>query len=75
MKKKQSFEEMLDELNGMIARLSDDDTPLEEALKLYAQAAEKIAACSGVLEHAKVQIEEIGKTMEQQTEGGRDEEL
>lgn len=68
MKAKPSFEAMMDELDGIIARLSDTDTPLEEALKLYADAAAKIAACGAVLEGARVQIEEIGKTLHPRAE-------
>ena len=67
--KKQSFEEMLAELEETIARLGDEDTPLEEALALYAKAAQKISACSRVLEEARVQVEEIGKTLAPNAEG------
>lgn len=79
MKKKQSFEEMLEELDQIVVQLSDEQTPLEKAIKLYAEAAGKIAACSAVLEDAKVRVEEIGKTMiaqkEQDVQGEPDEEI
>jgi len=73
MKKKQSFEEMLEELNDTVDQLSDEETPLEDALNLYAGAAEKIAACSAVLQNAKVRVAEITKTMTPQDEGAEDE--
>ena len=74
MKKQQSFEEMLEELNHPVDRLSDEDTPLEDALNLYAGAAEKIAACSAVLQNAKVRVAEITKTMAPQ-EGVAEDEI
>ncbi len=74
MKKKQSFEEMLEELDDIVAQLSDEQTPLETALKLYAEAAQKIAACSTVLEDAKVRVEEIGKKMTEKTQEGQEEQ-
>lgn len=69
MKKTQSFEEMLDELNSIVDKLSDEETPLEESLNLYAQAAEKIAACRSVLANAKIRVEEIEQTIVQGAEG------
>ncbi len=74
MKKKQSFEEMLEELDGIVAQLSDEQVPLETALDLYAQAAKKIAACSAVLEDAKVRVEEIGKTMTEKAQDAQGED-
>ena len=74
MKKKQSFEEMLEELDDIVAQLSDEQTPLETALKLYAEAAQKIAAFSTVLEDAKVRVEEIGKKMTEKTQEEQEEQ-
>ena len=74
MKKKQSFEEMLEELDDIVAQLSDEQTPLETALKLYAEAAQKIAACSTVLEDGKVRVEEIGKKMTEKTQEEQEEQ-
>lgn len=74
MKKKQNFEEMLAELNAIVDKLSDEETPLEDSLNLYAQAAEKIAACRTVLANAELRIEEIEQTMAQNVEGGQNEE-
>ena len=74
VKKKQSFEEMLEELDDIVAQLSDEQTPLETALKLYAEAAQKIAACSTVLEDAKVRVEEIGKKMTEKTQEEQEEQ-
>ena len=52
----------------------DAETPLEDSLNLYAQAAEKIAACRTVLANAELRIEEIEQTMAQNAEGGQNEE-
>lgn len=68
MKKKQSFEGMLEELNGLLDRLSADETPLDEALKLYAAAAEKLAACNALLSAARVQVTEISEGMQERGE-------
>jgi exodeoxyribonuclease VII small subunit len=64
---------MLNELNDTVDQLSDEETPLEDALNLYAGAAEKIAACSAVLQDAKVRVAEITKTIAPQDEGAEDE--
>ena len=74
MKKKQSFEEMVAELNSIVDKLSDEETPLEESLNLYAQAAEKIAACRTILNDAKLRVEEIEQTIAQNAEGEQNEE-
>ena len=74
MRKKQSFEEMVAELNSIVDKLSDEETPLEESLNLYAQAAEKIAACRTILNDAKLRVEEIEQTIAQNAEGEQNEE-
>ena len=42
MKKSQSFESNMAELEGLLNQLSDESTPLETAVALYAKAADKI---------------------------------
>ena len=64
MAKSQSFEKMMGDLETILGRLSDENTPLEESLKLYAEAADRIAACSAVLADAKVRVEEISEKID-----------
>lgn len=59
MKTPKTFEEGMAQLDQLLARLSAEDTPLDEAVKLYAQAAQLVAFCSETLRKAKLQIEEI----------------
>ena len=59
MRKSRSFESSMAELEGLLNQLSDENTPLETAVALYAKAAEKINSCSMILQDAKLQIEQI----------------
>lgn len=59
MKKKMTFESSCAELEAILAELSDEDTPLERSLSLYARAAECIAFCDETLQKAQVTVEEI----------------
>lgn len=59
MKKSMTFESAGAELDAILAELSDEETPLERSLTLYARAAELIAFCSETLKKAQVTVEEI----------------
>lgn len=67
MKKAQSFEAGMAELEGLLNQLSDENTPLETAVALYAKAADKINLCSGILQDAKLQVEKIDLQLSQKT--------
>lgn len=54
-----SFEEGLERLQGILARMQEPDTPLSESVKLYTEAADLIQYCSKTLDAAKLQMEEI----------------
>lgn len=54
-----SFEEGLERLQGILARMQESDTPLAESVKLYAEAADLIQYCNKTLDTARLQIEEI----------------
>ena len=59
MKKNKTFEEASARLEEILSTLSQEDTPLEQSLRLYAEAAELISFCSETLRQAQVKIEEI----------------
>ena len=69
MKKTADFETEMDELEGILAQLNDESNSLEEAVSLYAKAAEKLASCTKTLQSAKLRVEKIDealtKTMEE----------
>lgn len=54
-----SFEEGLERLQGILAKMQESDTPLAESVKLYAEAADLIQYCNQTLDTARLQIEEI----------------
>lgn len=62
--KQMSFEQASAELEEILARLADEDTPLGDALKLYARAAELVALCNKLLREAQLTVEEIGIKLE-----------
>lgn len=68
MKKSQSFESNMAELEGLLNQLSDESIPLETAVALYAKAADKINACTKILQDAKLQVEQIDLQLGQETE-------
>ena len=68
MKKSQSFESNMAELEGLLNQLSDESAPLETAVALYAKAADKINACTKILQDAKLQVEQIELQLGQETE-------
>lgn len=63
MKTPKSFEAGLARLQEILALLADEATPLAQAVRLYAEAAELVAYCDGALQDAKVQIEEIDQKL------------
>lgn len=68
MRKSQSFESSMAELESLLNELSSEDTPLETAVALYAKAAEKISACTKILQDAKLQVEQIDLQLGKKTE-------
>ncbi len=64
MKTPKSFEEGAARLDELLVKIGDEHTPLAEAVKLYAEAAELLAYCTQTLDHAKLQIEEIDLKLE-----------
>lgn len=63
MKAPKNFETGLARLQEILERLSDENTPLAQSVKLYAEAAELVAYCDNMLQDAKIQIDEIDQTL------------
>ncbi len=64
------FETALSELEKIIAKLENSDTPLDEALKLYEKGISLVRICSDRLDNAEQKI----KLLRQQKDGGIIEE-
>lgn len=59
MKKNMKFEEAIGRLEEIVALLSDQTTALDQALKLYGEAAELSAFCAQKLDQAQLQLSVI----------------
>ena len=61
MRAPKTFEEGLQRLQELLAKMQDETTTLDQSVKLYAEAAQLIQYCNTALDKAKLQIEEIGR--------------
>ena len=59
MKKEKSFEEILDQLQGVVRDLESNELPLDEALKRFEEGVALSRKGSSRLEDAERRIEEI----------------
>lgn len=59
MRKNMKFEEAMGRLEEIVALLSDQTTALDQALKLYGEAAELSAFCAEKLNQAQLQLSVI----------------
>lgn len=59
MKTPKSFEEGMERLNGILAKMQSEDTSLADSVKLYAEAAALMEYCHATLEKTSLQIDEI----------------
>ena len=62
---KKSFESILQELDTVLNKMSDEGTSLEESIELYAKAAALIQEANSTLMSAKVQIAEIDQKLQE----------
>ena len=69
MKAPKSYEEGMERLNAILAKMQDEQTTLAEAVKLYAEAASLMEYCHTALEKTSLQIEEIDAKINEVTEG------
>ncbi len=54
-----SFEEALQELEQMVARLEASDLTLEELLKLFERSQELLSLCEKMLDEAELRLESL----------------
>jgi exodeoxyribonuclease VII small subunit len=54
-----SFEELLRELDELVARLERGDVPLDEALELWERGEALYRACAERLDRAELRVEEL----------------
>ena len=69
MKAPKSYEEGMERLNAILAKMHDEQTTLAEAVKLYAEAASLMEYCHTALEKTSLQIEEIDAKINEVSEG------
>ena len=69
MKAPKSYEEGVERLNAILAKMQDEQTTLAEAVKLYAEAASLMEYCHTALEKTSLQIEEIDAKINEVSEG------
>lgn len=67
MKTPKNFEDGIARLQAILAQMQDEDTPLDKAVKLYAEAAQLIDYCNTTLQNAKLQIDEIDHALQEGT--------
>lgn len=58
-KSKLTYESASAQLDEILEQLANDETTLDDALKLYAKAAELIAFCNETLAGAQLKVDEI----------------
>ncbi len=56
---KESFEQALAELEGIVARLEDESVPLEEALKLFERGVKLAKRLKGQLAAVERRVEQL----------------
>ena len=70
-KEKQSFEEMMQELENIVQKLDNETVSLEESLDLYQRGMKLSTACDTTLKDA----EKVNKLMQEEAEEQENEEV
>ena len=73
MKTPKSFEEGMERLNGILAKMQSEETSLADSVKLYAEAASLMEYCRAALEKTSLQIEEIDARLAQSVQKEQEE--
>ncbi|MBW1981560.1 MAG: exodeoxyribonuclease VII small subunit [Deltaproteobacteria bacterium] len=55
-RKKESFEQALQKLEAIVARMEEGDLPLEEALKLFEEGVRLVKFCNKKLDEAERKV-------------------
>lgn len=53
------FEQSMKRLSEISEKMSAQELPLEESIKLYAEAAELVKFCREYIENAKLRVEQL----------------
>lgn len=61
-----TFEEALAGLEALVQQLEQGELPLEESMRLYEQGVRLTAFCNRQLKDAKLKIEELKKTQDEE---------
>lgn len=61
MENKLTFEQSLDQLENIVARLEKGECSLEEAIELYSNGAKLVGECNKLLENAKLAIKTLSE--------------
>jgi exodeoxyribonuclease VII small subunit len=64
MSKNLNFEEAMKELEVIVAKIENEETPLEEILELYERGAELSSQCQKILDKTQEKLENIQKQAE-----------
>ena len=58
-RKKENFEEALQRLEAIVAKMEEGDLPLEEALKAFEDGVRLAKFCTGKLDEAERKVEKL----------------
>ena len=64
MNKEKSFEDAMLELESIVKKIENEETPLEEILELYERGSELSAYCQNILTKTQEKLETIQKQAE-----------
>lgn len=56
-----TFEEMLEELRGIVRRLEDGDASLDESIAMYERGALLVKQCEDLLTTAEMKLTELAR--------------
>ena len=68
MNKEKSFEDAMKELESIVKKIENEETPLEEILELYERGSELSTYCQGILARTQEKLETIQKQAEKSEE-------
>ncbi|MBF7022026.1 exodeoxyribonuclease VII small subunit [Staphylococcus kloosii] len=73
--KKQSFEEMMEELESIVQKLDNENVSLEESLDLYQRGMKLSASCEETLKNAENKVNELLKEEDDTDEEQNNEKI
>jgi len=67
-----TFEQAIDQLNGIVSRIEQGQVPLQESLEQYEKGMKLIGYCRNILQDAEKRIEQI--SVQKESAGGKQSE-